>query len=1280
LDTEGRLQFMNFNGLCQMEIDDFISFKNKSWWTLWGSENEALEKASLDKVLTGETAQFTALCPTAKGTLKWWDVMVSPVGRPGEPVQQIISVSRDVTKQKDEEEKLKAVSAIANIGYWRLELDGNTLSWTDEVYKIWGREKESFELSFENFTKTIHPADLQLFEKEQDLAYRGLAPLDHIHRIILPGNKIRWVHELGRLVKDAYGKLIVFEGTVQDITKQKEEEQRLKLLESVITHTNDAVLITEAEPFDEPGNRVIYVNEAFTKMTGYTAEEILGKTPRILQGPDSDKEALAAIGRKIRNWEPCELTTINYKKNGEEFWINFSLTPVADEKGWYTHWVSIERDVTEQKIKELRNELLAQISTNFNANNNLVSAANELCKSVSCFGNFDLVEVWIANLEKSEMKLLSHYVANNKDENFYEESNKVQAFKMSESMVGKVWAQQKQLLWDDIENNKDFVRREGAKKIGLKAVLGIPLLFNGEAAGVLKIGTKHGANHLNNYSGIFKELELYIGSELNRKKLENDLSHLYQTIPDIMCIGDFQGRFLKINKAGCELLSFKEEEILYRSFAEFVHPDDKENTINDFKRLITEGKTNAFESRYISKTGAIVWLSWTCNSSSAEGLIYATAKNITEEKQLRELNRQVSNLAKIGSWELDVVNQRLFWSDEVHQLHETDPKTFIPQLETAINFYRENFRQMINSLVERSTTGESFDLETVLVTANKNERWIRAIGNAEIVDGKCQRIYGSFQDIDERKKSEINLAESENRFRTILEAEPECIKLLDSTGQVLMMNPAGLAMIEAENEEQVLGKSVLGIVIPEHRLAFSKLTENIFKGESGMLEFEIQGFKGTRRWLETHAVPLKDQQGEIISLLGVTRDITERKKAEEKLVNSEQKYRLLALDLQLQQTHLTNAQEVAKIGSWETDLRDFKSTWSDEIYRIFEIERNSFELTYEEFLKYVYPLDRDKVDKAFLESIQATNETQNVIEHRIITSSGEVKYIEERWKITYNDQGEPLLAIGSCQDITERKKAEEDIRESEEKRRLIMSGALDAIICIDTKETITFWNPQAEVIFGWKEPDVMGQSLSDLIVPEPFRKYHNEGIKHYLKTGEGKALNILLELTALKKSGEEFPIELTVIPVKQGGDVFFCAFIRDITQRKKAETLLQKSENKFRSLIENSNDMFSLITADGTMEYISPAIERTFGYTNEENKIRNVMEVMHPDDEAVAMKTMAEVFKNPGVPLPLTVQNRKKDGTYIWVEGTITNMLLVPGVNALVGNLRDITQRKKAED
>jgi len=544
----------------------------------------------------------------------------------------------------------------------------------------------------------------------------------------------------------------------RDITDKIEERRKQKLLESVITNTKDAILITEAEPFDAPGHRIIYVNEAFTKMTGYTAEEVIGKTPRILQGPNTNKKELAELGRSIRNWASYETTVINYKKNGEEFWINFTLTPVADEKGRYTHWISIERDVTEQKVKELEKELLAQISVNFNTENDLISSATALCKSVSKFGNFDWVELWTSNLEKSRMQLLSHYVESPADEKFYENIDAADTYLTEEGLAGKLWSERTQLFWTASDDNKDFNRREAAKKIGLKAVLAIRLIFNDQVLGVLNIGTKCEANYFKKYNQIFKRLEGFIGSELNRKKLEYELSHLFHSIPDVLCLLDFRGRFLKINKAGCELMGYKQEDILYHTSEEFVHPLDKGLFTNEIFKSDAEETKFEFENRYINKNGEIVWLSWYCIAVLQESVVYATAKNITEEKKLRELNLQTRSMAKIGSWEMNLMNQNVYWSEEIHQIHETNSKSFTANLETALGFYRNDFQLLVNTCLEKCISkAEPFDYEAVLVTAKKNERWVRAIGNAEFAHGKCVRIYGSFQDIHQRKEAEVRL-------------------------------------------------------------------------------------------------------------------------------------------------------------------------------------------------------------------------------------------------------------------------------------------------------------------------------------------------------------------------------------------------------------------------------------------------------------------------------------------------------------------------------------------
>lgn len=134
-----------------------------------------------------------------------------------------------------------------------------------------------------------------------------------------------------------------------DVTVQRAERERLKLLNSAVSRLNDIVMITEAQPIDEPGPRTVFVNDAFVKRTGYSQEEAMGASPRLLQGPKTDRAELDRIRHALEAWKPVRAQLINYTKTGEEFWLELDIVPLADESGWYTHWVAVERDITEQK-------------------------------------------------------------------------------------------------------------------------------------------------------------------------------------------------------------------------------------------------------------------------------------------------------------------------------------------------------------------------------------------------------------------------------------------------------------------------------------------------------------------------------------------------------------------------------------------------------------------------------------------------------------------------------------------------------------------------------------------------------------------------------------------------------------------------------------------------------------------------------------------------------------------------------------------------------------------
>jgi len=163
------------------------------------------------------------------------------------------------------------------------------------------------------------------------------------------------------------------------------------------------------------------------------------------------------------------------------------------------------------------------------------------------------------------------------------------------------------------------------------------------------------------------------------------------------------------------------------------------------------------------------------------------------------------------------------------------------------------------------------------------------------------------------------------------------------------------------------------------------------------------------------------------------------------------------------------------------------------------------------------------------------------------------------------ESGELTNFIAIQSDITERKRTDRRLRESEERQRRILDTTLEAVITIDAAGTITQWNDAAVTTFGWTRDEAIDRRLADTIIPERFREAHQRGLAHYLKTGEGPALNQRLELSALRQSGEEFPCELTISPLQYGEEIAFSAFLRDITERKQHEDALKRSNAIFQA-------------------------------------------------------------------------------------------------------------------
>ena len=185
-------------------------------------------------------------------------------------------------------------------------------------------------------------------------------------------------------------------------------------------------------------------------------------------------------------------------------------------------------------------------------------------------------------------------------------------------------------------------------------------------------------------------------------------------------------------------------------------------------------------------------------------------------------------------------------------------------------------------------------------------------------------------------------------------------------------------------------------------------------------------------------------------------------------------------------------------------------------------------------------------------------------------------------------------------DITSRIESQKLLEQSEERNRLIMNSSLNAIITIDKKGLISFWNSRAEQMFGWKNSEVIGQPLHDTIIPNVHKANHVKGMDHYIKTGEGPVLNKNLELPAINRNGTEFPIEISIIPIQQNNELFFCSFIQDISERKKAENQLKIQEEKYRNIITNMNLGMLEVDNDENIKFANQSFCKISGYEIEE--------------------------------------------------------------------------------
>ena len=392
-----------------------------------------------------------------------------------------------------------------------------------------------------------------------------------------------------------------------------------------------------------------------------------------------------------------------------------------------------------------------------------------------------------------------------------------------------------------------------------------------------------------------------LGAAIRRRRTEDQLrgseeryrAVIEQATDGIYLLDTGTRRFVETNPSFRRMLGYTAKEIQQLDIYDIVaHP--RENVDATIERTLRSGRRIVGERKYRRKDGALLDVEVGVSVISLDGrdVICTIVRDVTERKkneedlraseaELRALFEAMTDLIFVIDGEgrhlkVALTNPSLLYRPSTEMIGRTLHDIFpTEQADEFLGHVRHVLR-----------TSRSVHFEYAL-TINQVEIWFEATVSPMLEDS----VVWVARDITERKRAEQALAQSEDRLRQIIETEPECVKVLGANGSLLEMNPAGLAMIEADSLEQVRGRSVYRYIAPGHREAFVALTEKVLRGGSGTLEFELVGLKGTRRWLDTHAVPLRDAGGGTSGLLAITRDITERKRAEAALKESERLYR-----------------------------------------------------------------------------------------------------------------------------------------------------------------------------------------------------------------------------------------------------------------------------------------------------------------------------------------------------------------------------------------------------
>lgn len=397
---------------------------------------------------------------------------------------------------------------------------------------------------------------------------------------------------------------------------------------------------------------------------------------------------------------------------------------------------------------------------------------------------------------------------------------------------------------------------------------------------------------------------------------------------------------------------------------------------------------------------------------------------------------------------------------------------------------------------------------------------------------------------------------------------------------------------------------------------------------------------------------LKDEDGLLMGYVGIARDLTEEKETHKQFIRSKEL--------------LDEAQNLAKLGSWNLDLTQNYLEWSDEIYRIFEIDPTRFNPSYEGFLNAIHPEDVQSVQEAFAQSVQ--NQTPYSITHRLLMPDGRIKYVAENGKTTYSDDGSALLSHGTVQDITEIKELQHELNIQNQELEAILETTRDGIAIVDMESNFLYVNNAYLKMSGFSKAELMAKNFIDFSIPEDKSR-----LAQRFKEIVNKGFVQNIEKTCIVADEKRVTLNISMALMPDKNRILIST--KDVTASKALEKKLQD----YISLVDE-HIITSSTDLKGNIVYASKAFCRISQYSEQELLGKNHRIVRHPDMPASLYE---ELWKTIGMDKLWAgeIKNIAKDGSYYWVYAAIAPTWDEEGKkNGYTAIRQDITDKKRIEE